>query len=189
MDDRTEAGLLALCERVVEMARTRGAEVAEASARQGWNLSARVRLGEPELVEEAGSRAVGLRAMVGGPGKRQVGLTYSSDVSDAGLARLVDDAVELARLAQPDEAAEPPDPSSLGKVDTPLELYDPRGGGVKAEEAIDRARRSEQAAMAYDPRITNSEGATFARVAGASAFVTSGGFRGAYRGSYQSLTV
>lgn len=189
MDDETESRLLTLCDRVVEMARARGADVAEASARQGWNLSARVRLGEPELVEEAGSRAVGLRAMVGSAGARQVGLTYSSDVSNVGLERLVGDAIELARLSQPDEHADPPDPSELGTADAALDLYDPRGGGVKAEEAIERARAGEHAARVYDPRITNSEGATFARVAGASAFVTSGGFRGAYRGSYQSLTV
>ena len=37
--------------------------------------------------------------------------------------------------------------------------------------------------------MTNSEGATWSRVLGASAFATSGGFVGGYRGSYASLVV
>jgi PmbA protein len=37
--------------------------------------------------------------------------------------------------------------------------------------------------------VTNSEGATWSRVLGATAFATSGGFVGGYRGSYASLVV
>ena len=53
-DDREE--LLALATGLVERARALGADVAEVTARAGWELSAKVRLGEPELVEEAGHR-------------------------------------------------------------------------------------------------------------------------------------
>ncbi|MBL8611495.1 MAG: TldD/PmbA family protein, partial [Myxococcales bacterium] len=51
------------------------------------------------------------------------------------------------------------------------------------------AKQGEDAARAYDPRITNSEGGTFGRTAGGVAIVLSGGFRAAYQGSYQSLSV
>lgn len=39
---------------VVERARKGGADVAEAIARSGSQLSTKIRMGEPELVEEAG---------------------------------------------------------------------------------------------------------------------------------------
>jgi hypothetical protein len=47
--------LVALATRVVERARAAGADVAEAQASEGRHLSAKVRLGKPELLEEAGS--------------------------------------------------------------------------------------------------------------------------------------
>jgi PmbA protein len=68
-------------------------------------------------------------------------------------------------------------------------MYDPEMGSLGAGEALARAKAGEDAAFAYDPRIVNSEGATFTRAAGASALVTSGGFRGGYEGSYASLVV
>ncbi|HJL18356.1 MAG TPA: TldD/PmbA family protein [Sandaracinaceae bacterium LLY-WYZ-13_1] len=179
--------LLALGERVVESASKAGADVAEAVVSEGSHLSTKVRLGEPELVEEAGSRAVGLRVMIG----QQVAVSYTSDLTDAGLARFVEDALELARLSQPDEFAGPPDASLLSERSQhrDLSLYDPSVHEVDAAAALEHARRAEDAARAADERITNSEGATFARASGAKALVTSGGFRGVNDGTYASLSV
>lgn len=179
--------LAALAQRVVDMAQNQGVDVAEAVAGAGSHLSTKVRMREPELVEEAGSRSVGLRVMLG----QQVAVTHTSDLTDAGLARLVEDAVELARLAQPDPFAGPPDPSLLSTPEQhpDLDLFDPALGGIGAGDALDRARVGEQAAFDADARITNSEGATFTRAAGASALVTSAGFRGVSEGSYGSLVV
>jgi len=62
-------------------------------------------------------------------------------------------------------------------------------GEVDAAWALKQAIRGEAAARAHDSRVTNSEGATWSRVLGATAFATSGGFVGGYRGSYASLVV
>src|SRR6202023_1649367 len=51
------------------------------------------------------------------------------------------------------------------------------------------AVKGEDAARVFDPRITNRDGATYGRTAGGVALVLSSGFRAAYRGSYQSLSV
>jgi len=179
--------LIDLGTRVVEQARGRGADVAEAVISEGSHLSTKVRLGEPELVEEAGSRAIGVRVMVG----KQVAVSYTSDLTDAGIDRFVEDAVELARLSQPDEFAGPPDPSELSTPDqhADLSLYDDAVGSVGAAAALAHAKAGEAAALEADERITNSEGSTFTRAAGAKALVTSGGFRGANRGTYASLVV
>jgi len=181
-------GLLALGDRIVEAARKRGADVAEAVVREGSHLSTKVRKGAPELVEEAGSRAAGLRVMLG----QQVAVVYSSDLTDDGVARLVDSGIELAKLSQPDPFAGPPPADQLlpAGADVPdLQLFDPEMGALDAATAIARATAGEAAAFERDPRITNSEGATFSRAAGASALVTSGGFRRGHRGSYASLVV
>jgi PmbA protein len=171
---------------VVARARAGGADVAEAIARAGSELSTKVRLGEPELVEEAAHRSLGMRIIKGG----RVALTSTSDLTPRGLDRFVQDALELVDISQEDPFAGPADPALLAKGALPdLDLYDPAGGEVTAAAALDLARRGEAAARAFDPRITNSDGATFSRTAGAFAMVLSSGFRGGYAGSYSSLVV
>lgn len=185
IDEETSV-LEALAQDVVEQALAGGADVAEAIARSGSELSTKVRLGEPELVEEAAHRGLGLRVIK----QHRVALTSTSDLTPRGIARFVRDALELAEISQEDPFAGPADPELISKAPFPsLELYDPAGDDVTAQRAIELAGRAEKAALDFDPRITNSEGATFSRTAGAFALVLSGGFRGGYAGSYASLVV
>ncbi len=179
--------LLALGDRVVEQAIKAGADVAEASVHQSLHLSAKVRLKEAEFVEEAGSRGVGIRIMYG----QQVAVAHTSDLSDAGLQRFTEDAVELVRMTEADTFAGPPDPSLLSSMDQhpSLDLFDDKVNTIDAAEALHRAKAAEVAAFEYDPRVKNSEGSTFGRVSGASAIVTSGGFRGFSTGTYASIVV
>src|SRR5213079_1113331 len=58
-----------------------------------------------------------------------------------------------------------------------------------AKGALERCKKGEAAARGFSPKVTNSEGATYSRVVGASAFASSDGFAGAFRGTYQSLVV
>jgi PmbA protein len=185
--DRGLEELLQLGDRVVAMATSRGATVAECVLRSGAELSAKVRLGETELVEEAGHRSAGLRVMKG----RRVASTSTSDLSEAGIERFVADAIELVELSQEDPFAGPADPKLLcdPKAAPDLDLYDPAGGAVNAAQAIAIAKKAEAAARAFDARITNSEGGTFGRTAGGSAVVLSSGFRASNKGSYASLSV
>ncbi len=185
-DERYEAQI-ALGEKVIAAAQKGGATVAEATVREGSHLTAKIRMREPELVEEAGSRALGLRVMVG----QQVAVSYTSDLSDGGISRLVEDALELAALSEPDPFAGPPDPSLLSKREdhVDLDLFDEDMGKLGAGEAIARAKEGEATALDSDERITNSDGSTFSRAAGGGVLVTSGGFRGGSRGTYASLSV
>jgi len=186
-NDRELSELLELGEQIVKEAMKGGVTVAECVLRSGAELSAKVRLGEPELVEEAGHRSAGLRVMNG----KRVASTSTSDLTPHGVDRFIKDALELVQLSQEDPFAGPADPKLLSdpSVAPDLELYDPKGGGVDAAQAIQIATQGEAAARAFDPRISNSEGATFGRTAGGSALVLSSGFKAAYRGSYQSLSV
>ena len=179
--------LAALGQRVVDLAKRGGADVAEATVRDGFQLSAKVRAREPELIEEAGSKALGLRVLIG----KQVGVSYTSDLTDGGVARFVDDAIELAKLSEPDEFIEVPDRSQLanGSASKELGLYDDAVDGLDAAKAIEMAKAAEEAAYGFDPRVTNSEGATVARITGGVLLVTSEGFSGGYDGTNASVVV
>jgi PmbA protein len=187
MNDRSQAdGLLELAARLVERARSKGADVAEASARSGWELTAKVRLGAPELIQEAGHRSVALKVMKA----QRVAITSTSDCSEEGIARCVDDALELAELSEADPFAGPADPALLARgPHADLELFDASVDGLDAEEALARATRVERIALDSDKRLTLSQGATLSRVSGWSAMVLSSGFSGVQRGSYVSLSV
>jgi PmbA protein len=180
-------GLTELAASVVERARKAGADVAEASVSEGRHLSAKVRLGKPELLEEAGSRSLGLRVMRG----QQVAVTSTSDLTPAGLARIVQDALELADLSQPDPAAGPPDASALSRVKdhAELDLFDESVDSIDGAQALAMAVRAEQSALSRDPRLNNSEGASVSRQSGASVLYTSGGFCASMRGTYVSIVV
>jgi PmbA protein len=177
--------LLGLAEDVLGRLMRGGASEAKVVARAGQDLSVRVRLSEVELVEEAGTRSISVRAAKG----KRVATASTSDLTPDGIERVVSDALELCELAQEDPYAGLPDPSELCASWEDLQLFDPACDGVRAAEAVERCLRAERAALEYDKRITNSEGASFGRASGAFALATSGGFRGGYAGSYASLSV
>lgn len=181
------AELEELAARVVDRALAGGVDVAEAIARKGSELSTKIRMGAPELVEEAGHRAIGLRVIK----DHRVALTSTSDLTERGLDLFVADALELVNVSQEDPFAGPADPAVVAKerIAQPADMFDAAIDGVSAETALDWATRGEAAAQAADDRITNSDGATFSRVSGGFALVLSGGFRGGYQSSYASLVV
>ena len=190
MRDENLEALKSIARRAAVHALTVGAEAAEALVSDGVELTAKVRMGEPELVQEAGSRALGLRVFR----DRRAAVTYTSDLGDDALLRFVEETVELARLAEPDELNELPDGDDFAREPLPeLDLFDERALSTTAADALQVARDAEAAARAFSPRITNSEGATYSRVAGANAFAIEGrggkSFLGGYRSTYQSLVV
>src|SRR5580698_4548923 len=123
--DRDLAELLDLGDRILRMALDRGGPnlVVECVLRTGDELSARVRKGEPELVEEAGTRSAGLRVIQ----SKRVASTSTSDLTERGIDRFVADAIELVSLSQEDPFAGPADPSLLcdPNAQPDLDLYDP----------------------------------------------------------------
>jgi len=169
----------------VELAKRAGADDAEVLVRDATELTAKVRLGEPELVQQAGSRELGLRVLRGG--RRAV--TFTSDLRREALEALCAETVTLADLAEVDECALPPDPALFAKDVPDLDLYDSKLAEVDAAWALRQALAAEAAARGHDPRVTNSDGASWARALIGWAFATSGGFVGGYRTSYASLGV
>jgi PmbA protein len=174
-----------LAEQMLSLALRAGADAAEVLVRDGAELEVKVRLGEPELVKEAGSRGLGLRVLK----DQRAAVTYSSDFDPAAMRRFAEESLALCRLAEPDPLAALPEREEMARAVPDLDLWDEAVLSVDVAEAMRWARVGEQAARKVDPRVTNSEGATFGRGIGASAFASSAGFCGAYRGSHVSFVV
>lgn len=171
---------------IVARLRSQGADAAEVSASSGWDLSTRVRLGEVELVEEAGHRHISLRAIR----DHRVALTSTSDLTEEGISRCIADAIELMTLSEPDPDAAPAEVSELASPPYPdFDLFDDSTCELAPTFAIDAAKRAERAALDADSRITLSDGATFTRSFGHSVTVLSGGFTGRRHGTQVSLVV
>lgn len=172
-------------ERMLSLTMAAGADAAEVLVRDGRELEVKVRLGEPELVKEAGSRGLGLRVLK----DHRAAVTYTSDLSDVGLAKLARETVELALLAEPEPLADLPQASELAREIPELDLWDDAVLAFTVADSIARARRGEAAALKLDKRVTNSDGAVFGRTIGATAFASSAGFSGSYRGTNVSFAV
>ena len=178
------ANLEEVAAEVVKRAMSLGASDAECTAAEGAEFSVSVRKGEVEKLKEAGSKAIGLRVLMG----QKQGSAYTSDLSKEGLEQMVRAAVELAQITSEDPHAGLPDPSELGKIEGDLGLFFEETALVPADEKIAYAKRAEAAAMSADERIFNSEGAGFGSYAGQRVFANSRGFVGSYRSSTCSLS-
>src|SRR6516225_8162606 len=104
--------LKAIATEVIRRAMQGGATAAEAVVREGDEFSTLVRLGQVETLKEAGSKAIGVRVFFG----KRAANTYSSDLSAAGIDRMVKSALDLAKLTSEDPFGGIPEPSQLGQL-------------------------------------------------------------------------
>jgi PmbA protein len=181
----TAVGLNFLAEQVVQRALDAGATDAEAVGFESEEFAVKVRLGQVEQLTESGSRALGLRVFFAGEGGMRTASTSTSDLSTDGVERLVNGAVELAKVTGVDPFAGLPERGEFGSNDVEaLALYFDDVDQIPAAERIEMARRCEAAAMGYDTRIQNSKGGDFDASSARRVMVNSRGFAGEYRRSY-----
>jgi PmbA protein len=181
--NETALDLESLAADVVALAVKAGATDAEAVAREGDEFSVNVRMGEVETLKESGSRGLGLRVFLG----RRSGSASTSDLTVEGIRQLVEGALALARVTEEDPFAGLPETGEFGAVQDNLHLYFDDVYSLGGAERIEWARRTEAAALAVDPRITNSDGGSFDAATGRKALANSRGFVGSYRTSYAGV--
>jgi len=172
-----------LAQDLVSRATQGGASAAECVIREGDEFSTLVRLGQVETLKESGSKSIGIRVFFG----QRAASTYSSDFSRTALDRMLNSALELAKITSEDPYAGIPEASQLGSVEGDLDLYYSDVYSLSGEERISYARRAEKAALDYDPRIKNSEGGSFDAATGRKILANSHGFVGEYQRSYCSI--
>src|ERR1700732_1459323 len=180
---KLETDLREIAQDIVRRAMNGGATAAECVVREGDEFSTLVRLGQVETLKESGSRSIGVRVFNG----QRAASTYSSDFSRESLDRMVKSALELSKITSEDPFGGIPEASQLGSPTGALDLYHEDVYSLPGPERIDYARRTEKAALDFDPRIKNSEGGSFDAATGHKVLANSHGFVGEYRRSYCSL--
>ena len=171
---------------IAQLAIRHGASDAEVIGLASAEFSVEVRLGAVEKVHEANSQGIGLRVLH--LGRQAFGST--SDTSPEAIEGLVSGTVTMARHTSVDPDAmlpattemqqNPPDASSLRLADSAIPALTTR-------QKVDLAQAAEEAALSFDPRIVNSEGASCSTTVGRTLFASSAGFAGAYEGTTISL--
>src|SRR5207249_11232843 len=131
----------------------KGATAADVVAVEGDSASVQVRLSAVDKLSKAREKRLGLRVYFG---QRSAGVS-TSDLSPASLDELVETPSALARAVVEKPYAGLPDPAALAKEWPNFDLYDRET--VPMDRMIELATRTEKAALAVDPRLSNSEGA------------------------------
>lgn len=181
----TDSQLERIATELVEQATRAGASAANMVVREADEFSTVLRLGKIESLKEAASKALGLRVLAG----TRSATSYSSDFSSASLVRLAERTLAMAKATSEDPASGLAPADLLGRYAGDLALFSPDVAELSTDERIQLARRAEEAALAADPRIRNSEGAWFEASWGTKAYANSLGFVGSYRTSYCAVSV
>ncbi|MDH3831138.1 MAG: metalloprotease PmbA [Gammaproteobacteria bacterium] len=159
-----------------------GADQVEAGVSIDAGLSVTVRLGETETLEYNRDRGLGLTVYF----DQRKGSASTADFAPESLAATVKAACDIARYTSKDEYAGLADADKLATDIPDLDLYHP--WNITAEQAIELATETEDAARRVDPRIENSEGGTVFTNAGMRVKANTKGFMAGYKSSYHSLS-
>jgi PmbA protein len=167
---------------VLELAKSLGADGAEVAMSRSQGLSVGTRLGEVENVEFTSDGALGITVYQGG----RKGSASTADLSENALQQAVQAAINIAKYTSVDQCSGLADKELLAMAPQDLDLYHPKV--LSTEEAIEIAKTCENEALAFDKRITNSDGATLASFEGFKVYGNSHGQLVGYPSSRHSLS-
>ncbi len=163
-----------LAEDVLKHARDKGASACEVDVSEGFGQSVGVRCGEVETIEFNRDKGIGITIYAG----QRKGYASTSDFSAQALRETVEAALNIARFTAEDDCAGLADAALMAKDCPDLDLYHPWALTVK--DAIETARRCEQAAFDASPLVSNSEGASVSTQQAHFVSANSLGFMGGY---------
>src|SRR5258707_7933596 len=178
----TQVDLKSIIERALEEARARGATQAEAAVSQDTGLSVGVRLGEVETLDHQRDRSLGLTVYFG----QRKGSASTADFSLDAVRATVAKACSIARFTAEDAASGLADGELMTR--TPLDLDLSHPWNVSADRAIEIAKSCEAAALKFDARINNSEGASLGTHQGLHVYGNTHGFVGGYPTTSHTLS-
>lgn len=181
-DPFDSAKLKTVVDDLLNEAQSQGASAAEAGLSVESGLSVNVRMGEVETIEHNRDKALGITVYFG----QRKGSASTSDFSPKAIKETVKAASDIARYTENDPYAGLPDKELMAKDIPDLELYHP--WNVSAEQAIELAKASEDAARAEDKRISNSEGGSVSSHSGIRVYGNTLGFNNSYNTSRHSLS-
>ncbi|MGV8941681.1 MAG: metalloprotease PmbA [Lysobacter sp.] len=173
--------LAALSARLLDSARTKGADQAEVSCSEETGLNVNVRMGEVETVEATRDRGIAVTVYFNG----RKGSASTADLREDSLAATVEQACAIARYTEHDPAAGLADAELMATELREFDSWHP--WAIEADQAIDLALACEQAGREFDPRLENSDGASVGSGSSLSVYANSHGFVGRERSTQHSL--
>lgn len=160
----------------------RQADAAEVAINKTTGISVSTRMCEVENVEFNSDGALGITVYRG----QRKGSASTSDLSEKAIAQTVAAALDIARYTSEDPFAGP-GPKALMATDIPdLDLFHP--DEPEPDHAASIAIRAEQAALDYDPRIKQSDGASYDSHYGVRVYGNSHGMLASYASSRHSTS-
>jgi len=166
----------------LEEARLSGADQAEAGVSVNAGLGVTVRLGEVETLEYQRDRGLAVTVYFA----RRKGSASTADLSEAAVRETVAKACSIARFTAADECAGLADAELMARDWPDLSLSHP--WDLTPEASIEIARACEAAALAHDPRVRNSEGASLGTNRDLRVYGNSHGFVGGFASTSHSLS-
>lgn len=171
-----------LVQLALEEALRHGVDQAEVGASHDMGLSATARLGDVENLEYTNDRGIGITVYR----DNRKGSASTSDISPAAVHEAVAKACTFATYTAADEFAGLADADLMCADVRDLQLDHP--WSVDSATAIDMAIACEDTALRFDPRITNSDGATVSTNRGTRAYGNSHGFVGSFSKTSHSIS-
>ena len=165
----------------IETAQKAGA-TAEVGVTKVSGLSVSTRLQEIENVEFTNDGALGISVYLG----QQKGNASTSDLSEEAIKNTVEAALAIAKYTSPDDCTGLADKELMAFEAPDLALY--HGASVDVEQATKLALEAEKAALEYDDKIVNSNGASFNSHTGARVYGNTHGMLQSYLSSRYSLS-
>ena len=165
----------------IETAQEAGA-TAEVGVTKVSGLSVSTRLQEIENVEFTNDGALGISVYLG----QQKGNASTSDLSEEAIKNTVEAALAIAKYTSPDDCTGLADKELMAFEAPDLALY--HGASVDVEQATKLALEAEKAALEYDDKIVNSNGASFNSHTGVRVYGNTHGMLQSYLSSRYSLS-
>lgn len=153
MFQHTANDLTELAGRVLQWAKEGGANAAEVDVSESLGQNVQVRLREVEQIEHQQDKSLDITVYVG----QSKGRASTADFSPGALHNTVQAALNIARFTAQDDEAGLADKALMATEFGDLDRY--HEWDLSSEDAVTLAKQCEAAALDFDARIHNSEGA------------------------------
>ncbi|MBU3017825.1 metalloprotease PmbA [Paraglaciecola agarilytica] len=171
-----------IVEDVLKLAKEKGATQAEASMSKVKGIAVSSRLKEVETVEFTNDGGLGITVYKG----QRKGSASTADLSPEALRLTVEKAIEIAKYTGEDDCSGLADKALMAFEPQDLDLYHPVE--LNTDFAIEQVIKAEAAALGCDPRITNSDGASYNANLGTKVYGNSHGLNVGYNSSRYSMS-
>ncbi len=181
-----EEKLLEISDRAFKHAHRANCSAAELQISQVSGAEYSIRNGEPETIERNQDKGLEIRVFMGD----RTGSASTTDFSDAAIESTVKAAASIAGVTEGDSCQRLAPNELYPQTFRDLGLHHPHALSTEAlsQFALEQAIACEAAALNADPRISNSEGASFNAHEGVALARNTNGFTGFSRGTRYGLS-